>query len=526
MTRNSTKNHNRRNANGSMLAIVMLVTTVLIIPIAMFSQSFIQIGLSEQQNSSNAQAAALVAAQELSRIVISDPNWGYISLSNHPAIGKNTLAPDGEPLPVLGINTILATARLECLIAEKLNDEDLRTLAHEDARTARAAALRLSNALQDAVSAKSKERYYDMDGNRVTPYDHARRLFYRLMYSASSGSGRRTVNRFSLSLGWLRNGVSSGCSLPQPAQLASVGNRERIGNNYIAFKNVPVDSEEFYFAGLSAQSCLVPVDQWAPADGRRPCSAVKLEADITHAGIGLNCSDVKLRSCVSAIPDSEPDYGATGSLVMHFPHGYVPGLHTLRDYICHKELKSTKAEAARAIGDYPEQVGSRLQESTDLIEKAGQATAIGFSDWIRCNRHQVRLDSMFEILDSQMPRIKAGCDGTTLIYSINRNGNVHLKQLAEGFFRKQILSDRQLYAISNAAVRTQEGAWLAILHDQVRALGEAGGQHRGQALVGQIPRDCAQDAVDPNTLPFDIGQARKSFINGGLAVSLEFSAPH
>ena len=52
-------------------------------------------------------AAGLVAADDLSRLIINDPNFGYVSLSNYPPIGIATCAADGEPLPVVGINTLV-----------------------------------------------------------------------------------------------------------------------------------------------------------------------------------------------------------------------------------------------------------------------------------------------------------------------------------------------------------------------------------------------------------------------------------
>jgi len=77
----------------------------------------------EQRYQQAIESAALRAATELSEIVINDPYFGFISLSDQKPIGQATFAADGEPLPVHGINTIIATTRLDYLIAKATNDQ-------------------------------------------------------------------------------------------------------------------------------------------------------------------------------------------------------------------------------------------------------------------------------------------------------------------------------------------------------------------------------------------------------------------
>lgn len=122
------------------------------------------------------ESAAMKASVDLSGIVINDPNFGFISLSDQGAIGRATMAADGEPLPVHSINTIIATTRLDYIIAQEIGDDQLKELALQDIRHARAAAIHLDRVLERALSAQSDNEASvprDMDGNAVHPYADA-----------------------------------------------------------------------------------------------------------------------------------------------------------------------------------------------------------------------------------------------------------------------------------------------------------------------------------------------------------------
>lgn len=82
-----------------------------------------------QRAQSTVEAATLLAANDLSWIVINHPHFGWVSLSNHPPVGNATCAPDGEPLPVIGINTLVGTIRHNSVLARQLRNPTLQALA-------------------------------------------------------------------------------------------------------------------------------------------------------------------------------------------------------------------------------------------------------------------------------------------------------------------------------------------------------------------------------------------------------------
>ena len=65
-------------------------------------------------------------------MIINDRNFGFVSLSNYPPIGRATLARDGEPLPVIGINTLVGTIRQNTIVAHELGNSAMQRLADAD----------------------------------------------------------------------------------------------------------------------------------------------------------------------------------------------------------------------------------------------------------------------------------------------------------------------------------------------------------------------------------------------------------
>jgi hypothetical protein len=121
-----------RRENGSILLLILFLVCFLLVPaIILIGQMGIN-NVGRVRTQSVVEAAGLVAANDLSRIIINDPNFGYVALSNYPPIGKATCAPDGEPLPVVGINTLVGTVRQNTIIAHELGNVTMISLAETD----------------------------------------------------------------------------------------------------------------------------------------------------------------------------------------------------------------------------------------------------------------------------------------------------------------------------------------------------------------------------------------------------------
>lgn len=96
-----------RTKSGNLLIIIILVVNFVVIPILLF---LFQMGLylaDRDRAQYVVEAASVLAANDLSEVIVNDPSFGWVSLSNYPPVGEATCAPDGEPLPVIGINTLV-----------------------------------------------------------------------------------------------------------------------------------------------------------------------------------------------------------------------------------------------------------------------------------------------------------------------------------------------------------------------------------------------------------------------------------
>ena len=127
----------KRNERGT-LALVCGVTITLV-TLAIFALQFTRILGTEQEQRTAIEAASLAAAKDLSRIVVDDPNVGFVALSDYPATGNGTAAGDNFDLPVQSINSILATSRLDCIIADWWNNPIMKQYATRDYQNAVAA---------------------------------------------------------------------------------------------------------------------------------------------------------------------------------------------------------------------------------------------------------------------------------------------------------------------------------------------------------------------------------------------------
>ena len=150
----SQKKGQLRQCRGNMLVLVAVVTCLLLVPLFLLQS---QIGLFMVDNKrveTVVEGACLMAANDLSRIIINDPHFGYVSLSNYPATGAGTLAPDGEPLPVTGINTLVATIRQNAIIAQELNNSTMQEMAESGAKVLNAQAVEWARKNRVAILAR------------------------------------------------------------------------------------------------------------------------------------------------------------------------------------------------------------------------------------------------------------------------------------------------------------------------------------------------------------------------------------
>ncbi len=146
---------------------------------------------------------------------------------------------------MLGINTMLATSREQAVFAEIADNDDLRAMAARELQEALRANKALFNVLLDSLRPKSEQTFRDADGMLVEPYKRALKV-----YLANGGcalkTGKSSESRFSLRLGWLEDVTNSGVRIPQPENICKIEPEQKIGDNYRAGVDLPVNNLHFF----------------------------------------------------------------------------------------------------------------------------------------------------------------------------------------------------------------------------------------------------------------------------------------
>lgn len=552
----------------AVISVLLLITLPLLARLCRFS-------VARDQNFTAAEAACLAAAQDLSRIVINDPHYGYVSLSDHPPSGRATLARDGEPLPVYGVNTLVATARLDLLIANNIGNEDLKRLALQDAKEAHRAQMALCDKLAKALAANATEDFRDYDGNSIHPFKHARDVYEQNLASMHAADHLK-LKDLRLGLGWLQQGGTTTTPVPKPEDLSQTHRGTAALGMYRPFVDVACDCEHFYFCGLGAQPSLVDTKYFSKPDGVRPCSIVKIDADLTVCSTSQSAEHTGTTDITHATACAQPsaakDITPSGSMALSFPDGLVPNLRTMRDLISDSQLSRHPINVYTAVGgDYPNDSQAELlsDQNHGSVKTVSQVFAQGLYDWLRTAHTKPRVDSLANVIDTQfakLPDFPSSATITPLLFDVDSKGNVAAGFLKSSPFYSQTVNEGQAYALSFDAIKSGSVRWTLLYRDQVNQLGtDIGGKHAGQAMPGDPVNWCElaqysgsvdsakarskgaealgmrvtgqpaageSSGISLSSASFSstngtmlAAQPRKSFYSGGLAVEFVVSSP-
>jgi len=222
-----------RGQRGNMIILVLAVLMGILMLLLAFSLSYVRMLGSNSEQKTAIEAAALAAARDLGRVVIEDPNFGFISISDAAPSAPNTKADDGFALPVTGINTLLGTIRVDMIIASQVGDSTMTTLAETDYTNAMAAKDFLVGALEQAMlPGGGGANLRDVDGNVVSPYQAAVEAYQQNVVRIAGGNSRMVNGSMKLTLGCLTTPAMTATPVPTPQALANVGGSQQIQGYY------------------------------------------------------------------------------------------------------------------------------------------------------------------------------------------------------------------------------------------------------------------------------------------------------
>jgi hypothetical protein len=546
-------NPKSRRQDGNMLVLVVVTIAIIVVPLLiLISQS--GLFMTDYQRIQNTvQAAGLLAANDISRIVVSDPIFGYVSLSNFPPIGKGTLASDGEPLPVTGINTIVGTLRQNALVAKELGNQTMLELVDKDRLALQSTVKHLNRSLADALADKKREKYRDINGEQIDPNSAVLRFL-----AAHLPPGTR-LESMTLTNGWLTNDGTTTVSIPQPVRYAQVKSDHVRGSFYKPFVDVPVGKLSFSFGGIGTSSAIVQSSKFNEVDSTHICSVVKLDCAVARKD-PCQPKETHVRFIVYCQPYSLPDIGPAGVMTVRFSSPPAPGLLSWANLLNENNFRDRQVNTYDAIGgDYPTDKAAHMRQ-IQTAWKAGSAQE--FSEhlyyWLRNGHLLPRIDAVLAMVNDPF---QFG-PNAAYVYEFARDGSISRRILPRYPFAVGILSEAQVSAVVDTSI-TNGMSPVIIFRNNIKHLGaDSGGKHGGQPLAGDPlnwcelqeyggdERTAAQlnkgkfgtrlTIVDPANsslsdtfgavnrnlfLTIDgktlLSQPRKSFYSGGLAIDIE-----
>lgn len=521
------------------------------------------------------EAAALLAANDMSRIIVEDPSFGYVSLSNFPPNGEGTLARDGEPLPVTGINTLMGTIRQLAVLGREIQNDTITGLAETDRMCLEstvdnlnmtlAAAVRHSqngNARQQQLNIRSKDQV--IGGDHEFLDSHGQKIEIRKDVSNFLDQHlppSLKLDSIEVENGWMSCPSRSAVRLPDGTQFQHIEKGQSIDGEYRAFVEIPLQNKSFTFAGLGKSSALVSPDDFRSGDDKHINSIVRVKAtfvrnnNFTHVmPFGLEMPD-KIEISAAAQPFTMEEAGPAGVMTVRFGGGVVSGMQSWSDFLQKDNFHDRQSMVYQAVrGDYPADPCATMRPSKlDAAEGASQQFAEHLYYWLRNGHLRPKLASVLEMLSQSFN------SGPNAIYAyeFNNNGNISRRVIARDPFPRGFTSEDQVSTTVDTNLSSGINP-IIIFRNNVKRLGkDSGGKHAGQPVAGNPLNWCElseyggddfiagavrkgrlatgltlQDPNDSKSMfrGFDgkmiCLQPRKSYYSGGLAVDIEIGGLH
>lgn len=501
-----------RRQHGNMIALVGAIGAGLLVALLLFALAYTRLLGGNQEQRTAIEAASLAAAKDLGRIVLKDDHFGWVSLSDYAPTGAMTKAPDGLYQPVYSINTILATIRLDMIMADQVaaasgNPASIATwknLADKDYNAAMTAKSNLSALLQNSLLPGGDPNAKDIQGVAVLPYVSAENA-YKQNNMRGTGGSAYVNGSLKLTLGCLDGGSETTVSVPTPSSKASLGGAPTQNGKYMSFTNYPYNGKNFVFTAAGSSIKLIDKKNFKPTLGLPYFvpSIVMAEADQKFFDNGDTSKPARIvhsLSCAqpACITDPRP---APGLFIADFVDGQVPkSIERPSDLWNQSQLNAGPNPASMQTpqgGDYngPGSAGTLVPDSSlgssSLPPANGVAAAM--HDWLRQGGHKVNIDSVIAMVNGV--GLPGGKFQANQMYKwrIDQNGNISVT--ASGAFKEPYIacSENQLYMHCTDALDEIDASlpppgnktspWALYMKDECRQWGDVnGGQHAGQPL--------------------------------------------
>jgi len=372
---NSTKrpiDQRARSSQGNTIVLIAAITLGIVTSLLFFCLNYARLVGSNAEQKKAIESAALTAANDVSNIVLNTSECGYVSLSDQAPIGKGTVAGDFYYLPVRSVNTIIGTARLDAIIADKMpNSGIMSTLAQNDLKNAKSVIGQLSTVITASLSAAGSPQALDRDGNAINVYLDAENA-YKQNVSRMSGSAAYVANSLKMTLGSLTSQTETNIPVPTPTATAPVPAAQQGDGCYKSFINIPYKTTNYVFGGIGNSVRLVDTRDFVtnnPALAYQVPTIVKAEADeLIKTAQTPSGAVFHVAACAqpSSVFDPKP---APGALAIEFPDGALPEFQKPADLLSFAGLatgNSAKTDIETSTnGDYLVDPASGMSATPD-----------------------------------------------------------------------------------------------------------------------------------------------------------------
>lgn len=470
---------------GNTLVLIVAVMAILI-AILLFALGYTRLVGGNAEQRTAIEAASLAAAKEISRIVVNDPNFGYISLSDAAPVGKATAAGDNFFMPVYGLNTIMGTIRLDLIIADSMGNSTMKMLAKRDLTNLKTAKDTLITELKTSLIGGGSSK--DVDGQVVNPYTAAEQAYKQNQVRLTGGSSY-VAGSMKLTLGSLDGTMQTNIPVPKPASYAHVSGSQSQNGCYMSGQNIPYDGEDFVFAAVGDSLKLVDPRRFTDTVGSLPYqmqSVVKAEADqkIQEAG-SKTTGVVHAVSCAApaSVYDPKP---APGTITISNPDATPTEETTIGSVMNLPGMTGTPAVLTKSDnGDFPEPGATMvpLVHNSGGTPTGGAVVAGGIYDWMKRAGNRLNAEQAVSMISE--PLVNNGLPSLH-IFSVKANGNIQydstLSILQNPYW---VASENQLYAVAQDALKSADGFDYDVhVRDYAYQPGTInGGKHGGEPLV-------------------------------------------
>lgn len=324
----------KRTQSGSTLIYGIAAFLAVAVIFGFIALNYQQLFGYHKQAQNSVDAAAIAVAKEVQKVTILDPRIGRVGVIDQ--YGTAGL----EQRPILSINTVMATARLDALVAQQLNNTTMLAAATQDLDNAKAAARDLAKAINTFMAGGTAQ---DADGRTISGANllkAAATAYNANNRRSSSGYKDLTPADFAIEVGDLRTALgASGVTntpCPNPESMDGLaGNQAYLARvNGIRYYRAKVDIptpvgpvmlsnlaeqvrlvDKGLFESLATNAAVIPAV--VKISARERANAVA-----PQAGNGLPSGIVNSVACAQM---GGPRLGATSGLLrIEFPQGMPP----------------------------------------------------------------------------------------------------------------------------------------------------------------------------------------------------------